>query len=472
MFTNYLKVAIRNLLKHKLYSIINVGGLAIGLACALLISLWVGDELSFDRFHKDAGALYRVNWDFKWAGNEGVGPGTPPPLAATLSGTVPGVAAATRLRPLPSTTIRYKDKFFSDRGVLAADSNFFEMFGFTLLAGDASTALTHPNSVLLTKDIAAKLFGTESPIGKNILIDEARRNRYGSYQNLFTVTGVLENPPPNSHIQFTMLTSMSSYPEVAWFNWSWVWMQVVTYVKLRDGVTPASIEAQIPSLVKKYGAAGFSRVGISYDEIIREGGRWNFVFQPMRDVYLGSSTIGNRLGPLGNRSQVYLFSIIAVFIVGIACINFMNITTARSSGRAKEIGIRKVLGSERTTLMVQFLLESTLFSFLATPLALLLVELFLIPFNHLSGKALTFNLFDPVWLPGVLILLAVVVGLVAGSYPGLYLSSIRPAQSVKGASSSPGHGRRLRNLLVVTQFAITISLIACTLLVKQEGMFS
>jgi putative ABC transport system permease protein len=471
MFINYLKVAVRNLLKHKLYSVINVGGLAIGLASALMISLWVRDELSFDRFHKDAGSLYRLNWDFKWEGNEGVGPGTPPPLAATLVSSIPEVKAATRLRLMPSATVRCGDKFFNEHGVLAADSNFFDLFSFALLAGDPSTALRHPNSVVLTRDIAAKLFGTDSPMGKNILIDDAKRNRFGTYQNLFTVTGVVDNPPLNSHIQFTMLTSMSSYPDVAWFNWSWVWMQVVTYVKLNDGVSSASIEAQLPALVRRYGAAGFTRVGISYDNLIKAGGRWNFVFQPMKDIYLGSVSIGNRLGPLGNRSQVYLLAIIAVFILGIACINFMNITTARSSGRAKEIGIRKVLGSERTTLMGQFLIESTLFSFIATPVALLLVELFLSPFNHLSGKSLGFNLFDPVWLPGALLLLVLVVGIVSGSYPGLYLSSIRPAQSVKGAAATPARGRRLRNLLVVTQFAITIGLIACTILVKQQMDF-
>jgi putative ABC transport system permease protein len=468
MFSNYLKVAIRNLLKHKLYSIINVGGLAIGLASALLISLWVRDELSFDRFHKNGDRLYRVNWDFKWAGDEGVGPGTPPPLAAALVNNLPDVIEGTRLRPMSSATIRCGAEFFSEHGVLAADSNFFELFSFPLLSGDRSTALRQPNSVVLTRSIAAKLFGTESPIGKNIQIDEDKRNRYGTYQNLFTVTGVVENPPANSHIQFTMITSMSSYPEVAWFNWSWVWMQVTTYVRLREGVSSASIQEQIPPLVKKFGAAGFHRVGMSYDDVIKEGGRWNFVFQPLKDVYLGSAAIGNRLGPLGNRSQVYLFSIIAVFIVGIACINFMNITTARSSSRAKEIGIRKVLGSERKSLVIQFLVESTMFSFLATPVALLIVELFLAPFNQLAGKSLAFNPLDPVWLPAALTALALVVGLLSGSYPGLYLSSIKPAQSVKGASSSPVRGKRLRNLLVVSQFAITIGLIACTLLVKRQ----
>ena len=468
MFSNYSKVALRNLLKHKLYSFINIGGLAIGLACAILISLWVRDELSFDRFHEHADSIYRVNWDFKWEGSEGVGPGTPPPLAATLLNNTPDVKAVTRLRQMPSAIIRFGDKFFTEHGVVAADSSFFDIFSFTLLAGNPSTALKQPNSVVLTRDLATSLFGDQSPIGKNLLIDEAKKDRYGTYQNLFTVTGIVENPPPNSHIQFSMITSMSSYPEVAWFNWSWIWMQVVTYVQLRDGASPASIETRFPDLIRQFAAAGFKRVGLSYDELIKGGGRWGFVLQPLTDIYLGSASIGNRLGPIGDRTQVYLFSIIAVFIVGVACINFMNITTARSTNRAKEIGVRKVLGSDRAGLLKQFLVESTIFSFLATPIALFLVEVFLPPFNHLSGKSLVFNVFDPWWLPCAIVLLAAVVGLVSGIYPGLYLSSYKPAQAVKGAFASPSKGRRLRNMLVVMQFAITIALIACTILVKEQ----
>ncbi|HTY37319.1 MAG TPA: FtsX-like permease family protein, partial [Bacteroidota bacterium] len=325
-----------------------------------------------------------------------------------------------------------------------------------------------PNSAVLTRDLAIKLFGTTSPIGKTLLIDEEKRNRYGVYQNLFTVTGVVENPPANSHIQFSMITSMASYPEVAWFNWSWVWMQVVTYVKLNDGSSAASVEQQIPTLVKKYGAAGFSRVGIPYDDLLKGGGRWNFVLQPMTDVYLGSVTIGNRLGPLGNRMQLYLFSIVAFFMLAIACTNFTNITTARSVSRVKEIGVRKVLGSARTHLVGQFLLESITTSLLATPVALLLVEVALTPFNHLSGKSLSFHLFEPAWMPIALLLLSIVVGVVSGSYPGIYLSSLRPAVTVRGSSALPAGGRKLRDLLVVAQFAITIGLIACTILVKQQ----
>ncbi|MGH7595708.1 MAG: ABC transporter permease [bacterium] len=471
MLNNYLKVAFRNLLKHRLYALINIGGLAIGLACAILIFLWVRDETGYDRFHAYADALYRLNWDVKVNGNEGGGPGTPPPLAATLKENLPEVKAATRLRPMRNAIVRSGDKFFDEDGVMAADSNFFDLFSFSLLSGDASTALKEPNSVVLTQDLAAKLFGSDSPMGKILLIDEERRDLYGTYQNLFRVTGVVQNPPRNSHLQFSMITSMASYPEVAWRNFSWVWMQMATYVKIQEGATPESIDAKIHGLVRKYVTAASRRGGFLYDDVIKSGDRWDFVLQPITGIYLDSSTIGNRLGPIGNRTQVYLIGVIAIFVLGIACINFMNLATARSASRAREIGVRKVLGSQRRTLVVQFLVESMLFSFLAMPVALLLVEMFLGSFNRLAGKLLEFNLLDPLWLPGAIFLLAVVVGLVSGSYPGIYLSSIRPAQTVKGPFASPAGGKRLRNFLVAAQFAMTIGLIICTLLVGQQMDF-
>ncbi len=308
-------------------------------------------------------------------------------------------------------------------------------------------------------------------MGKTLLIDEERRDLYGTYQNLFRVTGIVQNPPRNSHLQFSMITSMSSYPEVAWRNFSWVWRQMATYVKIQKGANSEAIDAKIHALVRQYVTAAARRGGFLYDDVIKSGDRWDFVLQPMTGIYLDSATIGNRLGPLGNRTQVYLIGVIAVLVLGIACINFLNFATARSASRAREIGVRKVLGSQRRTLLVQFLVEAMLFSFLAMPIALLLVEVSLGPFNRLAGKLLEFSLLDPLWLPGALFLLVVVVGLVSGSYPGLYLSSIRPAQVVKGPFTSPASGKRLRNFLVGAQFVMTIGLITSTLLVRQQMDF-
>lgn len=471
MIKNYLKISIRNLKKQKLYSTINILGLAIGFTCTILILLWVQDELSYDRFNPNANNLYRVNWDFKWNGDEGVGPGTPPPLAAKLVSDIPEVAAATRLRPMLKTVVRYGDKFFNEDGIVSADSNFLELFPFQMLSGNPKSALKEPNSVVLTESIAHKYFGNEPPVGKNIIIGEYEKNHYGVYQNLFKVTGIVKDVPRNSHIQFDILTSMSSYPEVVWRNWSWVWMQVATYVQLKDGVKSPIVQAKISGLTKKYLPAGFKRLGLSYDDMIKSGGHWNFVLQPLTDVYLSSASIGNRLGPIGNRTQVYLFSIIAIFILLIACINFMNLTTARSSIRTKEIGVRKVLGSARKALISQFIIESLFFSLLALPVAIILVEIFLPLFNIISGKSLAFDIINPLWLPAALIAMGILVGILSGSYPGFYLSSFIPAQVLKGASkSSPGRGA-LRNSLVIIQFAITIGVIVCTLLVKKQMDF-
>ncbi len=471
MLKNYVKIALRNLFKHKLYSIINIGGLAVGIASTLLIFLWVRDETSFDRFHRNAHALYRLNWDFNWRGSEGTGSGTPPPLAAALTKNLPEVETATRVYPVSRMIVRYQDKIFSEGRIFGADPNFLELFTFPMSSGDPRTALAEPNSVVLTEGTARKYFGDEPALGKLLAIGEKKDVWKRTYQNMFIVTGIVRNPPLNSHMQFDLLTSISSFPEIEQFDWSWVWMRVVTYAKLKDGAAASRVEAKIPGLVKTYAAGAFKRVGFSYDELMANGGRWDFKLQPLTDVYLGSVTIGNRLGPLGNRVYVYLFSIIAAFVLGIACVNFMNLATARSAVRAKEVGLRKVMGSARKRLIGQFLIESQVFSTLALPVALLLVAVFLGPFNRFSGKAIEFRITDPAWLPAALAGLALFVGFIAGSYPGFYLSSFVPAQVLKGTFKAGGKSRRLRHLLVVFQFTLTIALIACTLLVRRQTDF-
>ncbi|HEX9829547.1 MAG TPA: ABC transporter permease [Bacteroidota bacterium] len=453
----------RNLLKHPLYSAINIGGLAVGLACTLLILQWVRDELSYDRFYPDAEYLYRMNWDFKMEHNEGVGPGTPPPLAGKIGREVPGIVAATRFRNIANTVVRSQDKFFSENGIMAADSNVFNLFDFSMMQGDRSTSLVAPNSVVLTEKTARKYFGDEQAVGKALYIGETVQDMYGIYQNLFTITGVVQDPPNNSHIQFNMLTSMSSYPEVAWRDWSWMWMQMATYVKLEPSAKLPMVQERIHEVVKKY--LSESRRGISYDHIVKNNWRWNFVLQPMTDIYLGSR---NRLGPTGNRMNVYLFATIAWFVLLLACVNFMNLATARSLTRAREVGMRKVLGSEKKTLIVQFLMESFLFSVLAMLIALLLVEVFLGQFNLLSGKSLELSLVDPPWLPAALLLLTLLVTVLAGSYPSIYFSSFKPLHAFKRSFSVRTRRWSLRNVLVIFQFTVTTGLIACTILVQRQ----
>ena len=471
MLKNYLKIALRNLVKHKGYSAINISGLALGLACSILILLWVADELSYDSLVKDSDQIYRLNWDFKWNENEGVSPGTPPPLATAIKNEIPGVAVTTRIYTVPRMTVRYENKFFNEDKIFSADSNFFNFFNYKFLDGNSSTALLKSNSVVLTEKAARKYFGDKPALGKIISIGKEKRSFNKTYHNLFEVTGIIENPPSNSHIQFDMLSSISSYPEVEFFDWSWVWMQVVTYAKLDKNVSPDVVKSEIPAIVKKYAPAAFARIGFSYEDLIKSGGKWDFVLQPMRDIYLKSGETGNRLGPTGDIKYIYLFSIIAVFVLTLACINFMNLSTAYSSGRTKEISIRKVLGSEKRMLISQFLTESFIFSLFSMLLALFIVELTLPAFNNLAGKTLQFDFIKSPLIFLSLVLLTLFVGLIAGSYPAFYLASLKPIEILKRKFNSGKGNLKFRNVLVVFQFATTIALIICTLLVYKQMSF-
>ena len=471
MLKSHLLLALRNVQRHRRFTALNVISLSIGVACCLLILLYVVDEVSYDRFHADADDLYRVNWDVDWQGMSGVGPGTPPPLAAAFEEGIPDIESAIRLYPISRMIVRRGDAFFDEGRIVAADSNLFGFFGFRLLQGDPATALAAPNSVVVTESAARRYFGDASVLGKTLTIGEDRQifGRY-AYASDFEVTGVVEDVPQHSHIQFDMLTSMSSHPEVAHFDWSWVWMQMVTYVRLRDGVSGRDVQPEIADVVRQHGSP-FPRIGFYYDDVHEAGGRYDFVLQPMKDIYLGSAEIGNRVGPVGNRTYVIIFATIAGFLLAIACINSMNLATVRATTRAREVGVRKVLGSERRSLVGQFIAESLSFSALAVPCALVLSFVLIQPFNQLTGKSLAPDLIYFPWMAAILFAILLVVGIGAGIYPALYLSSFRPIQALKGAIEPGGRSGLLRRGLVVIQFAITIGVIACALVVQQQMDF-
>jgi putative ABC transport system permease protein len=471
MLRNYLTIASRNLVRHRFYAGLNIAGLALGLASCLLILLYVTDEVRFDRFHERADQIYRVNWDFKWNGNQDVSSGSPPPLAAALVDEIPGIRETTRVFPAPNTVVRRDDLVFSETKIFGVDSTFFNLFSFPLMEGDPATSLAAPGSVVLTESMARKYFGEAQALGESIRIGEDQTLFAGSYHSDFRVTGIVEDPPATSHFDFDMLTSMSSYPQVSYFDWSWIWMQVVTYAVVEDAAAIPDLEARITNMVADRAPPAFTRVGFSYPELLESGGYWNFVFQPLTDIHLGSGHAGNRLGPTGSRTNLNIFMVVALFILGIACINSMNLATARSSNRANEVGVRKVLGSDRRSLMSQFLMESMLFSALAMLLALALAAVFLGPFNQIAGKSIRLTLLNPGWLPFALVGLTIFVGALTGSYPSLYLSAFKPVQVLKGGAISGRKGRRFRNGLVVLQFSISIALIICTLLIRNQMVF-
>lgn len=468
---NYLRIATRTLRRHAFFTSLNVAGLAVGLASCLLILLYLQSEFSYDRFHEDGDRIHRLNWDFAWDGREGIGSGTPPPLAAALLDEIPGIEAVTRLYSIGDVVVRRADRFFTEGGIVAVDSSFLRLFTFPLLRGNAENALSAPGSIILTESAARKYFGEEDPIGQPLRVGEDGVVFGRPYSSDFTVTGVAQDVPEGSHIQFDMLTSMDSHPQVEQFDWSWIWMQVTTYARVAPRADLVAMEEQITDLVARRAPPAFTQVGFSFDELLEAGGRWDFRFQPIQDVYLGSADIGNRVGPTGSIRNLKIFGVVALFVLLIACINAMNLSTARSSRRANEVGVRKALGSARSGLMAQFLTESILFSFIATVLAVALAWMLLGPFNQIAGKSLSLSvLLTPTGL-GILLSAVFGVGLLSGVYPGLYLSAFRPVEVLKGRGPSGKGGRRFRSVLVVVQFTISIELIACTLLVRGQMDF-
>jgi putative ABC transport system permease protein len=448
MLQNYLKIALRNLLRHKAFSFINIAGLATGMACSILMLLWVQDELSYDRFHARADSIYRLTAEIS---SDKIAT-TSAPLAAALQAEMPEVKNATRLFPSESLFDVVSRKF-EEKRVLYADSTFLQVFSFPLVKGDARTALSRPDGVLLTEEMARKYFGSEEALGQTIRMDN---------QHDFTVTGVLQNVPANSHLQFDFLLPMSFLVRInddlknnVWSNFNFF-----TYVQLHERLIPTnvslgSLEQRITELFAKN----------------EHGMKASFQLQPLTRVHLHSKYVADVEGH-GNIQNVRIFSVVAAFILLIACINFMNLATARSARRAKEVGLRKVIGALRGQLIGQFLGESLLISFLALVLAIILVEAALPAFNDLSGKALSVSLSNGKIFLGMLFI-AFVTGLVSGSYSALFLSGFQPVQTLKGGTTKIGSGGSVyfRNGLVVLQFVVSIVLIVGTAVVYKQLQF-
>ncbi|UCH62033.1 MAG: ABC transporter permease [Fidelibacterota bacterium] len=458
MFKNYITIALRNILRHKTYSFINIFGFTIGIASCLLILLYITHEMSYDRFHEKADRTYRLAGDAKIGNAEVATAHSPAPTAAGFRNEFPEVEDATRFFNPGEQVTRYQDKLFNETGLLYADDNFFGVFDFRLLQGDPATALLEPNSIVLTEESALKYFGTEPAIGEILTI--------GNDNTAYEVTGVVQNPPDNSHFDFNMLLSMSSSDR----GESDVWLNLFlyTYIVLREGNSPEALEAKFPGLYQKYMAPQLQQfAGISWEDFEEQGNRIGFFLQPLTSIHLHSN-LDSELSPGGNPINLYIFSAIALFILLIACINFMNLSTARSASRAREVGVRKVLGSARSNLVRQFITESILFSILATILAIGVVELVLVPFNNIAGINLTFRLFNHWWMTASLVALTILVGIIAGSYPAFYLASFKPVDVLKGENRVGKQSGRFRSGLVVFQFAFSIGLIISTMLVFRQ----
>lgn len=463
MLKNYFLIAIRHILKQKFYSFINILGLTIGIAASLFIILYITDEINYDRFHTNIDRLYRVGLNGKLAGQEVHVVSTPPPLASALVNEVPGVEHAVRLWQWGDVVIRYEDKVFTEDLIFHTDSNFFKVFSFELLEGDPETALKEPNSMVITETIARKFFGDGDYLGKIIT--------FSNDNKAMKVTGVIEDAPHNSHIKYNYLVSFSSND----FGKSDQWLSnsLNTYFTVYEETNIDDVLSTLNNdLIPKYVGPQIQQfLGISLDQFLEQDGAYGYFVNAVKDIHLHSDVDGE-LEPPGDIAYIYIFVAIGLFILMIASINFMNLSTAKSSGRAREVGLRKTLGSLKTQLILQFLIESIIYSFVAVVLAVLLVSILLSQFNLLSGKELEFSqLITPSMILGLVGLL-LFIGLLAGSYPAFYLTRFKITEVFKGSVAKGTKGGWIRGSLVVVQFVISIGLIICTVLVYRQLQYT
>jgi putative ABC transport system permease protein len=461
MLINYIKTAIRNLFKHKGYSLINILGLAIGMAACLLIVLYVNHELSYDNFNKDADRIYRICFSGHWGGRDFNVCVAPAPMSGVVLDTYPEIEEAVRFRSQGSFIVQYRDNSFKEDRIVFTDASFFDIFSIPLLKGNPQTALREPHTLVLSRKTAEKYFRDEDPIGKTLRLD----NRTD-----FIVTGVFEEIPDNSHFDYDILLSMESHADSK--NQIWLSMNYPTYILLHEGADDKALEVKFEELIEKYVNPQMSAfMGSSVKELYEKGEILaEYFLQPLRSIHLHSDLLGE-LEPNSDAKYVYIFSAIALFIMIIAAINFMNLSTARSAGRAKEVGIRKVLGSFRKQLIGQFLTESMVLSIVSMIVALFLVGLTLSYFNRLSGKALGMEDLGQSSMIFIVLALTIITGFLAGGYPAFFISAFRPINVLKGRMRTGARSGWFRSGLVVFQFTASIILIVGTFIVYNQLHF-
>ena len=448
MIKNYLKIAFRNIIRHKAFAAINIAGLAIGMACSIFILLWVQNELSYDRFNKNANEIYRIAaraGDFKVAIN-------PAPMVADLQAKMPVIKNTVRLAT-SSNVFEVGDRKFEEKRVFYADSTFLQVFSYRLLKGDRASVLNRPDAVLITEDLAKKYFGHEDALGKILRKDNNKD---------VIVTGILANIPSNSHLQFDCILPMSSIAQTNDNIKNQVWDNFDFYAYVQLDKTSGPSSANIAKFNKQMD-------DIYKTHVSEKTLKVNFWLQPLTAIHLHSNYQVDLPGH-GNIQYVNIFFVVALFILSVACINFMNLATARSARRAKEVGLRKVVGAGRKQLIGQFLGESMLISFVSLILATGIVWLLLPLFNDLAGKKLSIHLLDSRIIT-ILATIALATGLISGSYPALFLSGFQPVKVLKGNVKTMGGNLIFRNGLVVVQFVVSIMLLAGTAIVYRQLNF-
>jgi putative ABC transport system permease protein len=460
MFKNYIKTAFRSLLKNKGFTAINILGLALGLGACLLIVFYVADELSYDRYNTKSERIFRVNADLKLGENRKDYAVVMPPLAKTLVAEYPYVEDAVRIKNAYTMHVKKDEVNMIENKVAFADPSLFNVFTLPMISGDSKTALAEPNSVVLTESTAKKYFDKTDVVGKMMVINDNQS---------FKITGVIKDVPKNSHFNFDFFLSMATWGDSR--SNAWLRNDYNTYVLLKDAKDAKKLEGGFDALLQKFsGDQMKSEIGMSYADFEKSGSYFRLNLTPLTDIHLKSNRTGE-LGANGTTQYVYIFSAIAIFILLIACVNFMNLSTARSSNRAREVGVRKVLGSPRKYLIAQFLSESIMITFFATVIALFAAVALLPLFNQLAGKDIAITQATLLWLLPVSALIVLVVGSLAGSYPAFFLSAFQPIDVLKGKLSAGFKGGGLRSFLVVFQFGISVFLIIGTLVIKNQLNF-
>jgi putative ABC transport system permease protein len=455
MLKNYLIVAFRNIFKHKGYSFINIFGLAVGMASAILIFLFVRYERSYDRFHVKVDRIHRVAVRASIGDTKIRQVFTPAILTPTLLDNYPEVERSIRLQNSSrGVAVRAGEKAFNEYKVTFADADIFKVFTLPFVAGDEDSALVDPYTVVITESIALKYFGDDDALDSTLTI----------WGDDFRVTGVIEDIPYNSHFQFNVFASMATRGDDL-KNQNWFANNYKTYILLQEGISAADFDAKFPDLVRNYTTAGQD-----YDAWLERGNYWEYYLQPLGSIHLHSHLSGE-FEANGNAAYVSVAFLIAIFILLIASVNYMNLATARSANRAREVGIRKVVGSSRGPLLRQFLAESLAASGIALLLAIVLVHALLPAFRSLIGRPLTMPYSQEPLIFPALLGLALVIGILSGAYPAFYLSSVKPMSVLHGRLRSASQNSRLRNVLVLVQFAISIFLVVGTFVVHRQTVF-
>ena len=458
MFKNYIKTALRNITRQKGYVFINILGLSIGIAASMLIASYVISELSYDQHHKKKERIYRVYLDGKINNQEIKGAWTSAPLAFTAKEEFPEIEEAVRVNSWGETVVKYKEKSFVEDAFVMADSTFFNVFTAPFIEGNPRKALAKPYAVVLSESTATKMFGNQNAMGKTLKI--------GGYDTRFEVTGIMKDMPKTSHFDCNMIGSFMTSDRSD--NQNWLSNNMFTYFVLNENASKKQVEEKFPGLLKENAGPIIQEfLGLTFDEFLEKGNRYAYHLQPLLDIHLNPEIEGG-MKPPHDKKYIYIFSIVALMLIVIAVINYMNLSTARASNRTKEVGLRKVVGSTKQMLVKQFLVESVIMSFMALILAVVLVQFSLPYFNNLLNTQLVFDYLGEWYYIPILVSLALVIGLLAGSYPAFYLSAFNPVSILSGELKSGRTNKRIRSILVVSQFIISAALILGTIVISQQ----